>query len=240
MGAERGPRDAGGCAFLSLSLLWATPSWCPPAVTSDPARQELKAAIGAQRRALELLQVLVLTGVLALVGSRVAALVVLEFSLRAVSALLSLSKVSGAGETEARQGGSRTAPHCLQCPAALRKLCSTLMLCSLHGEDGVEFGRKPCVTLRWCSPLLLCNSHGSCRGWAWPLTASQHPWGGQGMWHGGEHRWLCSGAPSCCFATPMGRMRAAGMGSVGAAARRSPPRAPHPRLLSRLCNLGSS
>uniref|UniRef100_U3IYB5 Transmembrane protein 82 n=1 Tax=Anas platyrhynchos platyrhynchos TaxID=8840 RepID=U3IYB5_ANAPP len=67
---------------------------------NDPARQELKAAIGAQRRALELLQVLVLTGVLALVGSRVAALVVLEFSLRAVSALLSLSKVSGAGETE--------------------------------------------------------------------------------------------------------------------------------------------
>ncbi|XP_038022613.2 transmembrane protein 82 isoform X1 [Anas platyrhynchos] len=59
---------------------------------NDPARQELKAAIGAQRRALELLQVLVLTGVLALVGSRVAALVVLEFSLRAVSALLSLSK----------------------------------------------------------------------------------------------------------------------------------------------------
>lgn len=50
---------------------------------------------------------LVLTGVLALVGSRVAALVVLEFSLRAVSALLSLSKVSGAGETEARQGAAQ-------------------------------------------------------------------------------------------------------------------------------------
>ncbi|NXJ34773.1 TMM82 protein, partial [Ciconia maguari] len=45
-----------------------------------------------ERRVLELLHVAVLTGVLALVGSRVAALVVLEFSLRAVSTVLSLGK----------------------------------------------------------------------------------------------------------------------------------------------------
>ncbi|NXG80365.1 TMM82 protein, partial [Baryphthengus martii] len=61
---------------------------------NDPKRQAEKEAIGAQRRVLEPLQVLVLTGVLALVGARVAALVVLEFSLRALSTLLSLGKGS--------------------------------------------------------------------------------------------------------------------------------------------------
>ncbi|XP_053942099.1 transmembrane protein 82 isoform X1 [Cuculus canorus] len=59
---------------------------------NDPARQAEKEAIRAQRRVLEPLHVVVLTGVLALVGSRVAALVVLEFSLRAVSTVLSLRK----------------------------------------------------------------------------------------------------------------------------------------------------
>ncbi|NWQ84291.1 TMM82 protein, partial [Columbina picui] len=59
---------------------------------SDPERQAEKAAIGAQRRVLELLHAAVLAALLALVGSRVAALVVLEFSLRAVSTILSLGK----------------------------------------------------------------------------------------------------------------------------------------------------
>ncbi|NXM66580.1 TMM82 protein, partial [Serilophus lunatus] len=59
---------------------------------NNPERQAEKEAIRAQRAVLEPLHVLVLTGVLALVGSRVAALVVLEFSLRAVSTLLSLGK----------------------------------------------------------------------------------------------------------------------------------------------------
>ncbi|NXF53754.1 TMM82 protein, partial [Oceanites oceanicus] len=59
---------------------------------NDPERQAEKEAIRAQRRALEPLHVVVLTGVLALVGSRVAALVVLEFSLRAISTVLSLGK----------------------------------------------------------------------------------------------------------------------------------------------------
>ncbi|NXE83226.1 TMM82 protein, partial [Cochlearius cochlearius] len=59
---------------------------------NDPERQAEKEAIRAQRRVLELLHVVVLTGVLALVGSRVAALVVLEFSLRAISTILSLGK----------------------------------------------------------------------------------------------------------------------------------------------------
>ncbi|CAM9797036.1 unnamed protein product, partial [Bubo scandiacus] len=59
---------------------------------NDPERQEEKEAIRAQRWVLDPLHVVVLTGVLALVGSRVAALVVLEFSLRAASAVLSLSK----------------------------------------------------------------------------------------------------------------------------------------------------
>ncbi|NWW65485.1 TMM82 protein, partial [Ifrita kowaldi] len=59
---------------------------------NNPERQAEKEAIASQRRLLEPLHVLVLTGVLALVGSRVAALVVLEFSLRAVSTVLSLGK----------------------------------------------------------------------------------------------------------------------------------------------------
>ncbi|XP_054031820.1 transmembrane protein 82 [Dryobates pubescens] len=59
---------------------------------NDPARQAQQAALRAQRGALEPLHVAVLTAALALLGSRVAALVVLEFSLRAVSTLLSLRK----------------------------------------------------------------------------------------------------------------------------------------------------
>ncbi|NXC35878.1 TMM82 protein, partial [Campylorhamphus procurvoides] len=61
---------------------------------NSPQRQEEKEAIRAQRALLETLHLLVLTGVLAMVGARVAALVVLEFSLRAVSTLLSLGKDS--------------------------------------------------------------------------------------------------------------------------------------------------
>ncbi|NWR62880.1 TMM82 protein, partial [Bucorvus abyssinicus] len=62
---------------------------------NDPERQAEKEAMRAQRRVLELLHVAVLTGLLAVVGSRVAALVVLEFSLRAISTGLSLGKGSG-------------------------------------------------------------------------------------------------------------------------------------------------
>lgn len=69
----------------------------PPAVPSDPERQAEKEAIRAQRWVLELLHAVVLTALLALVGSRVAALVVLEFSLRAVSTVLSLGKVRREG-----------------------------------------------------------------------------------------------------------------------------------------------
>ncbi|NXA00374.1 TMM82 protein, partial [Nesospiza acunhae] len=59
---------------------------------NNPERQAEKEAMAARRPLLEPLQVLVLTAVLALVGSRVAALVVLEFSLRAASTILSLGK----------------------------------------------------------------------------------------------------------------------------------------------------
>uniref|UniRef100_A0A8C5U0Q1 Transmembrane protein 82 n=1 Tax=Malurus cyaneus samueli TaxID=2593467 RepID=A0A8C5U0Q1_9PASS len=59
---------------------------------NKPERQAEKEAIASQPPLLELLHVLVLTAVLALVGSRVAALVVLEFSLRAVSTVFSLGK----------------------------------------------------------------------------------------------------------------------------------------------------
>ncbi|NXU51652.1 TMM82 protein, partial [Turnix velox] len=59
---------------------------------NDQERQAEKEAIRAQWWVLDSLHILVLTVLLALVGSRVAALVVLEFSLRAISTLLSLSK----------------------------------------------------------------------------------------------------------------------------------------------------
>lgn len=54
---------------------------------------------------LELLHVAVLAALLALVGSRVAALVVLEFSLRAVSTVLSLGKVRQDGGHRGTAGG---------------------------------------------------------------------------------------------------------------------------------------
>uniref|UniRef100_A0A8C9MNX0 Transmembrane protein 82 n=1 Tax=Serinus canaria TaxID=9135 RepID=A0A8C9MNX0_SERCA len=60
---------------------------------NNPERQAEKEAMAARRPLLEPLHVLVLTAALALVGSRVAALVVLEFSLRAISTIFSLGKV---------------------------------------------------------------------------------------------------------------------------------------------------
>ncbi|NXX39637.1 TMM82 protein, partial [Tricholaema leucomelas] len=65
---------------------------------NDPERQAEKEAIRAQRWVLGPLQAVVLTALLALVGSRVAALVVLEFSLRAASTLLSLGKGTSRGQ----------------------------------------------------------------------------------------------------------------------------------------------
>ncbi|XP_030087344.1 transmembrane protein 82 [Serinus canaria] len=59
---------------------------------NNPERQAEKEAMAARRPLLEPLHVLVLTAALALVGSRVAALVVLEFSLRAISTIFSLGK----------------------------------------------------------------------------------------------------------------------------------------------------
>ncbi|XP_053137423.1 transmembrane protein 82 [Hemicordylus capensis] len=59
---------------------------------NDPDQQEQKEAIRTQRPLLDQLHLWVLTGVFTVVGHRVAALVVLEFTLRAVSTLLSLNK----------------------------------------------------------------------------------------------------------------------------------------------------
>ncbi|XP_062449357.1 transmembrane protein 82 isoform X2 [Rhea pennata] len=64
--------------------------------SDEPERQAEKEALRAQRWLLDALHVPLLTVVLAATGSRVAALVALEFSLRAASALLSQSK-DGAG-----------------------------------------------------------------------------------------------------------------------------------------------
>ncbi|NXD42522.1 TMM82 protein, partial [Copsychus sechellarum] len=80
----------GACAVLVLCSLLKVYLYIQ--CVNNPERQAEKEAIASRRPLLEPLHVLVLTGVLALVGSRVAALVVLEFSLRAVSTILSLGK----------------------------------------------------------------------------------------------------------------------------------------------------
>uniref|UniRef100_A0A8C3V0D8 Transmembrane protein 82 n=1 Tax=Catharus ustulatus TaxID=91951 RepID=A0A8C3V0D8_CATUS len=80
----------GACAVSVLCSLLKVYTYIQ--CVNDPERQAEKEAIAARRPLLELLHVLVLTSVLALVGSRVAALVVLEFSLRAVSTIISLGK----------------------------------------------------------------------------------------------------------------------------------------------------
>lgn len=106
----------------------------PPTVPSDPERQAEKEAIRTQWWVLESLHMVMLTGVLALVGSRVAALVALEFSLRAVSTILSLGKVRWDGETEARQSGAveGALKLCIPCRFARGLLCSCASLADLQ------------------------------------------------------------------------------------------------------------
>jgi len=129
----------------------------PSAVPSDPERQAEKEAMRAQRRALEPLHVAVLAGVLALVGSRVAALVVLEFSLRAVSTVLSLGKVR-------RDGGNRGTrePRNPQSLADWRGARFAAVRASQVGNS--SGGRRGCGTEEATRPL----------------AASHRPWGGQG------------------------------------------------------------
>lgn len=64
--------------------------FCPH---SDPQRQSHKQRLRSQWASLETVHLAGLTLFLTVVGARVAALVVLEFSLRAVSTVLSLGKV---------------------------------------------------------------------------------------------------------------------------------------------------
>ncbi|XP_027567236.2 transmembrane protein 82 [Pipra filicauda] len=139
----------------------------------NPERQVEKEAIREQRAVLEPLHVLVLTGVLALVGSRVAALVVLEFSLRAVSTVLSHGKGAhssqlyllcqyslGCGVSCSLSFLLEGAPHrswnlllaaglagllALQCRRLVRHVCA---LYGLHSRE------------RYCGLCILLLSHG--------------------------------------------------------------------------------
>lgn len=78
--------------------------FCPSAYTicphSNPERRLEKEQLRARWASLETVHLAGLALILTAVGARVAALVVLEFSLRAVSALLSLGKVSRARALE--------------------------------------------------------------------------------------------------------------------------------------------
>lgn len=72
---------------------------------SNPERRPEKHRLQAQWASLETVHLAGLALILTVVGARVAALVVLEFSLRAVSTLLSLDKVSlPEEESESRPG----------------------------------------------------------------------------------------------------------------------------------------
>lgn len=62
---------------------------------STPKRRLEKERLRAQWASLEMVHLAGLALILTLVGTRVASLVVLEFSLRAISMVLSLDKVSG-------------------------------------------------------------------------------------------------------------------------------------------------
>ncbi|XP_061457702.1 transmembrane protein 82 isoform X2 [Rhineura floridana] len=80
----------GGCAVSVLCSLMKIYLYI--ACLNDPDRQKEKEVIRQQWSLLDQLHLLVLTGTFMVVGYRVAALVVLEFSLRAVSTVLSLDK----------------------------------------------------------------------------------------------------------------------------------------------------
>ncbi|XP_015268063.1 PREDICTED: transmembrane protein 82 [Gekko japonicus] len=73
---------------------WPSLAWGGGLVDSflDPERQAEKEAVRGQWALLDQLHLCILTGLFTVIGYRVAALVVLEFSLRAVATLLSLQK----------------------------------------------------------------------------------------------------------------------------------------------------
>lgn len=91
---ERAASEAGALATLPgqdpVILPLSPHPFCPH---SDPQRQPQKQRLRAQWASLEMVHLAGLALFLTVTGARVAALVVLEFSLRAVSTLLSLSKV---------------------------------------------------------------------------------------------------------------------------------------------------
>lgn len=71
---------------------------CPLCPHSNPEHQPQKERLWAQWASLDSVHLAGLALILTVVGARVAALVVLEFSLRAVSMLLSLDKVRPQGD----------------------------------------------------------------------------------------------------------------------------------------------
>nr|XP_033777098.1 transmembrane protein 82 isoform X2 [Geotrypetes seraphini] len=104
----------GACAVSTLCSLMKVHLFVM--CLNDPDRRTQKEKIRAQRPLLEDLHICLLTSIFTVVGSRVAALVVLEFSLRAVSMLLSLNK------------GSQNSQLFLMCQYSLG--CG--IICSLH------------------------------------------------------------------------------------------------------------
>ncbi|NWS47203.1 TMM82 protein, partial [Probosciger aterrimus] len=164
---------------------------------NDPEGQAEKEAMRAQRRVLEPLHVLVLTGLLALVGSRVAALVVLEFSLRTMSTLLSLGKDGWHGEN-----------HVLLCMRACLQLCIPLLHAMPEALQGAAAWRKPLIALSPCIPLQFCSTckevrmrmagmeksmhHFAC------MSAAMHPLTAWYICGEDEDACLCNCASSCC------------------------------------------
>lgn len=126
---------------------------CPLCPRSNPEHQPQKERLWAQWASLDSVHLAGLALILTVVGARVAALVVLEFSLRAVSMLLSLDKVRPQGDgrgvscSDGRGalGPDRSIPVPSASPLVRVRLESAdcLLGLRLRGEVSTQGGHKP-------------------------------------------------------------------------------------------------
>ena len=70
--------------------------------------------------------------------------------------------------------------------------CIPSLLCNTRGEDGAYYA-SPCCFAASVGRMGVAGMEKTMHGFAavHPLAALQHPWGGQGRWHGEDDVWLC-------------------------------------------------
>lgn len=124
---------------------------CPLCPRSNPEHQPQKERLWGQWASLDSVHLAGLALILTVVGARVAALVVLEFSLRAVSMLLSLDKVRPQGDgrgvscSDVGHWARPEHPRPLRSPLVRVRLESAdcLLGLQLRGEVSTQGGHKP-------------------------------------------------------------------------------------------------